>query len=244
MTMIRKVKKAARPLTIGIATLLCAASALVALAVLLAFLTQHSDALHALFSSQRIAAIGIALLLVAVSVLVLEAPRNRPIKRVLATAALFCAAGGAVMVWTGFDHTPSVESHGGSVAQGSPRSGSGWKPRHGSGKAGSNARGGKSHLHDHATPGSVKASDELSSEGETEQASSSSSPYCGCDSSEGGYVPPQQESWSPEPSPEYGSSQSRSEESWGDEESWGEEEEWEVEEDWGEEEWEEEEWGE
>ena len=240
MTMIRKLKKAARRLTIGIGTLLCATSALVALAVLLAFLTQHSDELHALFSFRRMAAVGIALLLVAVSVLALEARRTRPIKRVLATAALLCAAGGAVLVWTGFDHPPSVESHDRSVAQGLPRSGSGWKPRHGGGKA----RRGNSHPHEDATPGSVKASDELSGESETEQAAASSSPYCSCYSSEGGYVPPQQESWSPEPSPEYGSSQSRSEESWGEEE-WGEEESW-GEEEWGEEEsWgEEEEWGE
>jgi hypothetical protein len=222
-----KARRAVRLLTAGVGAVLCAVSVLASLAVLLAFFTQRRGALDTSLSSRGMTTIGIALLLVAISVLALEARRARPIKRVLATAALICAAGGAVLIWSELGHTPSAKDPGVTIAKAPPGHGSGWKSLHGGGRAKSKANAGKSpHVAGAASAGS--GSDEpATGEGGTEEPATSSSTDCKCYSPGGSYVPPPEESWSPEES--YESEKSRPEESWEEGEGWDEEEAWEDE---------------
>lgn len=239
-----KARRTVRLLTRGVGAVLCAVSVLASLGVLLAFFTRSPGALDTFLSFQSMATIGVALLLVAISVLALEARRARPIKRVLATVALICAAGGAVLIWSGVGRTPSLEDPGVSIAKAPPGHGSGWKALHGGGKAKSKAHAGKSSAGAGAASVGSGGGGSETGEGGAEEPATSSSSNCKCYSPGETYVPPQEESWTPEEN--YEPEQSRPEESWGEDEGWGEEEAWENEgweegEGWEEEGWDEEE---
>jgi len=230
-------KKALRPLMTGIGGVLCAASVLVSLAVLLAFFTQRSDVLDSSLSSRRMATVGIALFLAAIAVFALEARKARRIKRASVAIALLCAAGGAVLVWSAFDYAHPAKGHRAQLAESPPKGGSGWKPRHGSGEAKSRAHGKKGDSNKGVGPANPESAGEsLPAEAEAERSTAPPSSGCSCYAPEPHYAPP--------PAPEYESSPP--EEAWQEEEGedWEEEESWEEEEGegWEEESWEEEEW--
>lgn len=229
----QRARKVVHPVMTLIGRAICAASALISLAVLLAFFSRRSDTLDPSLSPRRMAMLGVALLLVAVFVLAREARRDRRVKGALATLSLLCAAGGAVLVWTGFDHARPIRDPGPSIAENSHARGTGRKVQHGKGKlTPEKPHGGRPNPH----KGAVTTDPEPST-GEVEaEKSTSPPPTCSCPAPER-YVPP--------PPPETGGSPGRGTGTeWGSsasEEEWGEEEEEWEEESWSEEEesWEE-----
>lgn len=226
-------------LSVG-AKAICAVSALISLAVVLGFVSRRSELLDSSLTPRELALGGIVLLLLAVSVLVLEARRDRRIKGALAVLSVLCAAGGAVLVWVAFENGRSVEgSDKGQIAKTTHGHGRAWKiqkshapkPKHGNRKS----RPAKDPVGSGAG-----AADIPTEEGE---ASTSTAPYSKCPCPNEPYEPyepyeaPESSEWETYEPEEWGEEESWNEE-WEEEEAWDEgweEEPWEAEEDWGEE---------
>lgn len=223
-----------RRIVAGLCIAAAAASVLIALAVLLAFFSERPDPIHSSDSARLAGAIAIALFLVAIGIFALGPRWPRRNKLALATAALICAAAGAVLTWTAFDHALSQKQGGSPVVDGPTKSGWGRHPGHGGGKkkTGQRPRKGSPGNGRSGAPAPAAGS---SAEGEAEAEASNAPTYPDCNCEEGGYST-EEESYGYESPPE--EEWESGGEGW-EEESWGEEESWEEGESWEEEGWEE-----
>lgn len=236
-------RHAIRHLLTGIGWLVCAASALISLAVTLAFFSERSDLLDGPLSSRQIAMLGVALFLVAVAILALEARKARRIKAWFAAASLLCAAAGALLIWTASEEPGSVKDDGASLAQGHSGQGSGWMLRSGSGRSNPKAhlRARKDRPAAAASSSDSEESAASPSEGAEAQQSTSPPPACVCPPPQES-APPSAEVDPPPYTPPVDPEPVPPEEDWeSGEEDWESgEEEWEAEDEWEEDEWEEE----
>jgi hypothetical protein len=237
-------KKAVRLVVTGIGAAICVVSALISLAVLLAFFTERSDLVGSSLVSQRLTMIGVALFFVSIAILGLEAHRPRRIRRSHAACALVCAAGGAVLIWSALDDGHPGKEQPAPVAVNPPGPSSGWKPARAGGNAMSTGDARPKHAHaTHAPAHTVKhAASTSGSAGEEPAAEASSVPYkdeCGCEKVEEPYSPSPAEG-SSEGEPSWSEPQEAPKEEGWEEPGW-EEPGWE-EPGWEEEGWEEEGW--
>lgn len=179
-----KTRKVARAVSSFGGKAICAVAALISLAVLLGFASRRSELLDSSLAPRELALGGVALLLLAVLVLALEARRDRRVKGAIAVLSVLCAAGGAVLVWVAFDEGQSGGGRDkGPIAKVDHGHGKGWRVGKGHApkpKGGAKSRAGKDAGAGAAGGGATDAAGEEGGYGEEGEAGTSTAPEPDC----------------------------------------------------------------